>query len=157
MPIVDIDTSRMDSREYLRELSLEVERGKILLLQPTPFHPAPEDAEFLRNCRQSSSKTHKNIAYKPEKGQVSGAAEHDGLRLNEIMEKYSKGSLDFLTRLFPFYAPQWHVDYASFRPFEEQGRDLPLSKRNDLMHVDAFPTRPTHGGRILRAFTNQIG
>src|SRR5438132_315210 len=27
-------------------------------------------------------------------------------------------------------------------------------KRNDLMHVDAFPSRPTHGGRILRVFTN---
>ena len=40
------------------------------------------------------------------------------------------------------------------RPFEEQGRDLPLHKRNDLLHVDAFPSRPTRGGRILRVFTN---
>src|SRR5439155_9937119 len=30
----------------------------------------------------------------------------------------------------------------------------PLKKRNDLLHVDAFPTRPTRGGRILRVFTN---
>ncbi|HEV2471754.1 MAG TPA: Kdo hydroxylase family protein, partial [Chthonomonadales bacterium] len=34
------------------------------------------------------------------------------------------------------------------------GRPLPMSRRNDLLHLDAFPTRPTHGGRILRAFTN---
>jgi hypothetical protein len=45
-------------------------------------------------------------------------------------------------------------DYASFRPVEEEGRDLPLHKRNDLLHVDAFPSRPTRGGRILRVFTN---
>jgi hypothetical protein len=46
------------------------------------------------------------------------------------------------------------VDYASFRPVEEEGRALKMRHRNDLLHIDAFPTRPTHGGRILRAFTN---
>ena len=46
------------------------------------------------------------------------------------------------------------MDYASFRPVEEEGRELPLRHRNDLLHLDAFPTRPTHGARILRAFTN---
>jgi hypothetical protein len=37
---------------------------------------------------------------------------------------------------------------------EEQGRNLPLHQRNDLLHVDAFPSRPTHGARILRVFVN---
>jgi hypothetical protein len=46
------------------------------------------------------------------------------------------------------------LDFASYRPLEEKGRDLPIHKRNDLMHVDAFPSRPTFGGRILRVFTN---
>ena len=48
----------------------------------------------------------------------------------------------------------WKVDYASFRSIEERGRDLPLKKRNDLLHVDAFPTRPVFGDLILRCFTN---
>src|ERR1051325_7627570 len=47
-----------------------------------------------------------------------------------------------------------NLAFAGFRALEEQGRELPLHKRNDLLHVDAFPTRPTHGGRILRVFTN---
>ncbi len=46
------------------------------------------------------------------------------------------------------------IDFASFRPQEEEGRDLPTKKRNDLLHVDAFPTRPTRGDMILRFFTN---
>ena len=45
-------------------------------------------------------------------------------------------------------------DYASFRSIEERGRELPLNKRNDLLHVDAFPTRPVFGDLILRCFTN---
>ena len=46
------------------------------------------------------------------------------------------------------------MDYASFRSIEERGRELPLTKRNDLLHVDAFPTRPVFGDLILRCFTN---
>ena len=42
----------------------------------------------------------------------------------------------------------------AIRPFEEQNRDLSMRRRNDLLHTDAFPTRPTHGARILRFFHN---
>jgi hypothetical protein len=31
---------------------------------------------------------------------------------------------------------------------------LPQHHRNDLLHTDAFPTRPTYGARILRFFHN---
>ena len=43
---------------------------------------------------------------------------------------------------------------APFRPLEEQGRNLRGRSRNDLVHVDSFPTRPAHGRRLLRFFTN---
>src|SRR5262249_20152410 len=56
--------------------------------------------------------------------------------------------------LFPWYASRWKLDFASFRPVEEQGRQLSMRARNDLLHIDAFPTRPTNGARILRVFTN---
>src|SRR5262249_11766099 len=45
-------------------------------------------------------------------------------------------------------------DRVSFRPEEEATRKLRLSARNDLLHVDAFPSRPTNGSRILRLFAN---
>ena len=43
---------------------------------------------------------------------------------------------------------------VSYRPLEEATRKLRLKARNDLLHVDAFPTRPTNGWRILRCFVN---
>jgi hypothetical protein len=70
------------------------------------------------------------------------------------MREYSRCALAFLTRILPDYARSWKVDYASFRSIEERGRELPLAKRNDLLHVDAFPTRPVFGDLILRCFTN---
>src|SRR5262249_11562297 len=54
----------------------------------------------------------------------------------------------------PEYSRAWKGDYASFRSIEERGRELPLTKRNDLLHVDSFPTRPVFGDLILRCFTN---
>jgi hypothetical protein len=75
-------------------------------------------------------------------------------RLHDIMRRYSAEVARFLGQLLQPYAAHWKLDYASFRPEEEQGRDLPVHKRNDLLHVDSFPTRPMHGRRILRCFTN---
>src|SRR5436305_11445178 len=70
------------------------------------------------------------------------------------MRKYSRDVVEFLGKFLAPYEGRWQLDYASFRPQEEEGRDLPLRRRNDLLHTDAFPTRPTRGARILRFFNN---
>ena len=36
----------------------------------------------------------------------------------------------------------------------KKGAKRGVHARNDLLHFDSFPTRPTNGGRILRFFTN---
>lgn len=99
---------------------------------------------------------HKNISYRPGedllKG-VKGNAETVS-KVHEIMRRYSSNVIGFLKQFLAPYAGKWIIDFASFRPFEEERRGLPLHKRNDLLHVDAFPSRPTRGGRILRVFTN---
>ncbi|MGH9617927.1 MAG: Kdo hydroxylase family protein, partial [Acidobacteriaceae bacterium] len=75
-------------------------------------------------------------------------------RLHRILREYSLAVTEFLSGFLSPYRSRWQLDYGSFRPQEEQGRDLPLRRRNDLMHTDAFPTRPTRGARILRFFNN---
>jgi 3-deoxy-D-manno-oct-2-ulosonic acid (Kdo) hydroxylase len=70
------------------------------------------------------------------------------------MRNYSGRVLQFMRAVLPRYMADCRIDFASFRPQEEEGRDLPTKKRNDLLHVDAFPTRPTNGDLILRVFTN---
>lgn len=142
---------------YRLQLCRQLEQGNILILDPTPFLPSEEDCAFLRRQQQSQRATHKNIAYKPHLQRTTGVGEidtGDQERLKAILARYSDRALGLLSALFPVYAAHWRVDYASFRPVEEEGRILPLRHRNDLLHLDAFPTRPTHGARILRAFTN---
>ena len=156
MELIPVELDRHE-RSYREELCRNLEEGNILMLDPTPFSPSETDSAFLREQRQTASASHKNIAYKPHLDKVTGVNKEFAQseeRTRRIIAEYSRGALTTMSRLFPNYAQYWRVDYASFRPVEEQGRDLPIRHRNDLMHIDAFPTRPTHGDRILRLFTN---
>lgn len=139
------------------EYCLALERGNILFFPRTPFALPEEDRELLRTTGLSSSSLHKNVAYRPAEDKVTGfdpAAVPDPEKLREVMRAYSERALAFLWKLLPQYMERARIDFASFRPQEEEGRDLPTKKRNDLLHVDAFPTRPTRGDMILRFFTN---
>jgi hypothetical protein len=140
-----------------REWCARLEAGDILFFPQTPLSIPEKDLLFLRSRQQTGSALHKNIAYKPNTNTVSGldaeGAAASG-RLCEVMQRYSRGVEQFLAGFLLPYETRWHLDYASFRPQEEQGRDLPLRRRNDLLHTDAFPTRPTQGARILRFFNN---
>jgi hypothetical protein len=136
---------------------LALERGNILHFPRTPFALPEEDRDLLRSAGLSSSSHHKNIAYRPAEDKVTGfdpAAVSDPEKLRAAMRAYSERALAFLWKLLPRYMEKARIDFASFRPQEEEGRDLPVKKRNDLLHVDAFPTRPTRGDMILRLFTN---
>ena len=135
----------------------QLEQGQILFFADTPYDLPAYHQGFLLTQLQTDSRYHKNVSYRPNtnvlRGMSSSSAEHID-RLRQIMQAYSMQVTAFLSQFLSPYAQDWSLDFASFRPIEEEGRDLPLHKRNDLLHVDAFPSRPTRGGRILRVFTN---
>ncbi|MBV8071744.1 MAG: Kdo hydroxylase family protein [Acidobacteriaceae bacterium] len=142
--------------EPLIDYRPELETGNVLFFPVTPFVLPADAQDFLRGLNFSGGAVHKNIAYRPASDRVTGVGGDPATaeRLRGIMGDYSRAVIDFAGRLLPEYARAWKVDYASFRPLEEQGRGLPLNKRNDLLHTDAFPSRPTNGDLILRVFTN---
>jgi hypothetical protein len=145
--------------EQARAWCERLEAGDILYFPQTPISFRPQDLSFLLGQQQTGSTLHKNIAYKPNLDSVSGldatsAGAAELKQLQAIMRQYSQDVTRFLTRFLSPYQGRWKLDYASFRPQEEEGRDLPLRRRNDLLHTDAFPTRPTRGARILRFFNN---
>jgi len=134
----------------------QLEAGAILFFAAPPFQLTEDDRQFLLGQRWAEKKLHKNVSYRPAQDLLRGFGGDSAVRsrLHDIMRNYSEEVFHFLTRFLLPYAGRWVRDTASFRPLEEEGRALPLHKRNDLLHVDAFPSRPTHGRRILRVFTN---
>jgi 3-deoxy-D-manno-oct-2-ulosonic acid (Kdo) hydroxylase len=133
----------------------QLEHGQVLLFSAVPFEFPEEDRKFLLSRPAAESRFHKNISYRPASGVLRGFADAaDRERLQRVMRSFSEKAAGFVSKFLSPYASQLKLDFASFRPLEEQGRDLPLHKRNDLLHVDAFPSRPTRGARILRLFVN---
>ncbi len=135
-----------------RECCQALERGEILYFPVSPLTLPDGDATFLLQQRQAAGPHHKNIAYKPQSDRLAGYAGQDAERMRAVMHRFSQTALQVLAELLPPYALD--PDFASFRGLEEQGRRLAERARNDLLHCDSFPTRPTHGKRILRFFVN---
>src|SRR5882757_1565771 len=159
MSLVTITATEGVTPEQHREWCERLEAGSILFFPQSPIALSDSDLQFLRGQQQTDSSLHKNIAYKPKSNELTGVDSKTANpaaveRLRGIMRNYSQSVTAFLTGFLSPYAGQWQLDYASFRPQEEEGRDLPLRRRNDLLHTDAFPTRPTQGARILRFFNN---
>jgi hypothetical protein len=145
-----------DKDARARALCRELEAGKILLFAKLPYEFPSDEREFLLSREWNELRLHKNVSYRPADDVMRGFSGDHGTEthLHHIVRNYSAHVVKFLSDFLRPYAGKWKRDFASFRPFEEQGRDLSLHKRNDLLHVDAFRLRPTRGGRILRVFTN---
>jgi len=153
--VEDLDNGqRQLEPQRARTYCEELERGEILFFHQSPFDLPAGDRSFLISQRTSSSRVHKNISYRPSSDELRGFTGSERQQVHGIMRHYSAQVIQFVANFLSPYAGRFILDYASFRPLEEEGRQLPLHKRNDLLHVDAFPSRPTHGGRILRVFTN---
>ncbi|MDQ2945476.1 MAG: Kdo hydroxylase family protein [Acidobacteriota bacterium] len=134
-----------------------LESGNILYFPHEGSGLSEQDRRFLLSIRQANGALHKNIAYRPLEDRLSGheqSGSGSAQSLQAALRSYSEWAIQFTGKVLPRYPPHWRLDYASFRPQEEEGRDLPWKKRNDLLHVDAFPSRPTKGDMILRVFTN---
>jgi hypothetical protein len=139
------------------DLAAALERGEVVHYPVCPF-PLPEGAEReLLLTQRLASRAHKNIGYDPHTGKVTsfrGASAEHAERLRHIFAMFSTTTTLWLSRLLPRYARGWRLDRVSYRPEEERTRKLRRTARNDLLHVDAFPSRPTNGARILRVFAN---
>jgi len=133
-----------------------LESGRVLFFREIPFHFPIEDREFLVGQEWAELRLHKNVSYRPSEDILRGVSGGPKTveRVHSILRSYSAQVTEFVQRFLSPYGGKLILDFASFRPFEEERRGLPLYKRNDLLHVDAFPSRPTRGGRIMRVFTN---
>jgi hypothetical protein len=140
------------ARHYCRLL----ENGEILLFRDVVKH-LPISAELhdvIFGSDHANTSVHKNVSFRPRTGELRGYTGPGQELLRKLLSWHSLMLQRFLNNFLSPYAGKYAVDFGSFRPIQAQGRNMPLHKRDDLLHFDAFPSRPTHGGRILRSFVN---
>lgn len=134
-------------------LESALEAGGLMVLPGEPFRLAPDEAELI--SPKSSDGRSKNISLSPDSGVRGAAAGAEAReRLAALMARYRDWSAGAVAAVAPRYAAHLRAGRTSLRTREVASGVA--SKRNDdrRLHVDAFPSMPTGGGRILRVFTN---
>jgi hypothetical protein len=137
-----------------RQAIRALERGKVLYFPRLAFVLDPEEQSLL-TAGLSNGKA-KNISLDPATGACQGivGSPQERLRVAAMMERFAVSATTLLAALFPDYRARIERARTSYRPVEVEGRSYSPLKDDKLLHVDAFPSRPTRGRRILRLFTN---
>jgi hypothetical protein len=111
-----------------------------------------DEREFLSEGVASGES--KNISFDPASGKlqgmsVSGDAE---TRLARMVDRFGTSAQSLVENLLGYR--KMERARTSYRPVEVEGREYSPRHDDRLLHVDAFPSRPMRGRRILRVFSN---
>ncbi|MDD4933857.1 MAG: Kdo hydroxylase family protein [Methylacidiphilaceae bacterium] len=131
-----------------------LEEGMVLYFPQLAFELLPGEEAFLQP--RWSTGGAKNISFERETGQIWGVSGSDAEKtaLSRMLRRYADSTRELLQNLLPTYASALYQARTSFRPIEISGRPSSYRKDDTRLHVDAFPSRPTGGKRILRVFCN---
>ena len=145
-----------------RGVEAVVEAGEVLRFPYLPFALLETELRF-RDPRWADGKA-KNISLRwsggPLRGEMRGemrgavgnAAERAALKA--MITRYADQSEAFALRLFPHYRGLLKRGNTSFRPVDVAGRPTSWRQDDTRLHIDAFPSNPMHGTRLLRVFCN---
>ncbi|HJT43687.1 MAG TPA: Kdo hydroxylase family protein [Rhizomicrobium sp.] len=129
-----------------------LEQGAVLFFPDLKFILEKGEKQFL-DARVSDGKA-KNISLDHTTGkmQASSLTGEAAQALAVMMERFGSQATALVQDLLPYR----DVERArtSFRPVEVKGRHYSKIKDDRLLHIDAFPSRPMRGRRILRFFAN---
>ncbi len=131
-----------------------LETGGVLLLPATGFGLEASEHALLDPALGKARV--KNISLDPATGRVGGsvADQPTARALEALMARYAA----WAERLVLAVAPAWEQGLerarTSLRPRPAGAFTASVRKDDRLLHVDAFPSQPVQGRRILRVFSN---
>ncbi len=133
----------------------DVEAGKVLYFPQLTFVLLPEEHSLL--SPDYADPHSKNIGYQPSANKLWGVqhlSDEQHLQLKQMLDRFSQHATRFIQNLLPAYTKQLILGRTSFRPVQISQRKTSYRKDDKLLHVDAFPSAPNQGKRILRVFCN---
>ena len=143
--------------EGARRLMTELENGQVLFMPGLEFVPTASEYRFFDAAWMGRQQP---IRYDPARGlglsalQGTPGGQEDLGDLVAMIARFRAGALALVAALFPRYKPWLSATLTSFRPMNEKECRHNWQKDDSLLHVDAWPSRPCRGGRILRVFCN---
>jgi len=125
---------------YLPHFTLNLSNNEMAILDPKVLSPKS-----------------KNISYQYWDHRVKNyqCTEDKAKTIADLCCRFSVFAQQLVATLLPYYQSHIRLGRTSFRPVEIEGRGHKSVHQDDTkLHVDAFPSRPMQGDRLLRVFTN---
>jgi hypothetical protein len=129
-----------------------IEDGGVLVLPRLVFALSERERRFL--SADWSDGRAKNISLDGARLKGARGAAEDLAEMKAMIARFAADAAGLVVTLFPRYAAFVQRARTSFRPQPAVGRSVSWRKDDSRLHLDAFPSRPTHGERILRVFSN---
>ncbi len=135
-----------------RAVAHALEAGGVIALPRVRFEMSESERRFL--SPQWSDAHAKNISLDGTALKGARGSGRDRADLAAMIGRFAAQSASLVSALYPRYAPYVRSARTSYRPQPAVGRDMSWRKDDARLHVDAFPSRPNGGARILRVFSN---
>ena len=152
--IVEIDMTKVGHGNPAWIAALEA--GKVLYFPNFAEHGfAPQKEELALFREDIRDPKTRNISLSAS-GDLKGVVGDDATKalMAGMIGRFRAEAEGLLANLVPRYGEHLRRGATSFRPAVVQNREQSWRADDRRMHVDAFPSRPTYGERLLRVFTN---
>lgn len=130
-----------------------LEAGKVLYFPRLRFELQPAEQRLLDPALLAEGS--RNISLDAA-GRLKGAAGDAAMQQDTaaMVARFRSQARQLVDGLLPAYGPALRMAPTSFRPAQVETRTQSWRADDKRLHVDAFPSRPNYGERILRVFTN---
>jgi hypothetical protein len=130
-----------------------LESGKVLFFPQLAFPLSRQEQALLRPELLDAKA--RNISLDAQ-GQLKGVAGNDAVQaaIKAMTARFAEQARSLVDSAFPAYAPHLRAAPTSLRPTQVSTRRQSVRADDRRLHVDAFPSRPNGGERILRVFAN---
>lgn len=130
-----------------------LEAGKVLHFRGLEFAIPAQERQFF--TPQIKSPKSRNISL-DNQGCLAGAAGDAAVKeaLGALLGRFRMCAQTLIHSCFPHYKSHLRMAPTSFRPLEVASRVQSVRADDRRLHIDAFPSRPNYGERILRVFIN---
>ena len=151
--IVQIDATAWQDVTADPAWTIALEAGKVLHFPRLGFTLLPQEAQLLDPAVLSPKS--RNISLDAN-GVLHGANGEAATvqTLTAMIGRFREQSQQLIAALLPRYTGHLRLAPTSYRPMQVESRRQSWRADDRRLHVDAFPSRPNYGERILRVFAN---
>jgi hypothetical protein len=143
-----------DPAGFRSQCATALEQGKVLYFPDGGFELKPLEQTLLRPDLADPAR--RNISLSADGATLSGLMGDDATkrRVQTLIARYQAYARHLVDSLVPEYRNHLKPEPTSLRLHPVEHRKKSWKADDSRLHIDAFPSRPNHGMRIVRVFCN---